>query len=112
MEFREALARLGFRRTQDRGFARGAELYTAEPNRFMTYMVHVYGDGTALFTWEFAIADYLAERGLQVGTAEADNQFLYPREELRGPQDGAWLSSAIERTEAVLGSIRLGDPDR
>jgi hypothetical protein len=47
-----------------------------------------------------------------VGTAEADNQFLYPREELRGPQDGAWLSSAIERTEAVLGSIRLGDPDR
>ena len=78
----------------------------------MTYMVHAYAYGSALFTWEFAIADYLAERGLQVGTAESDNQFLYPREDVRGSQDGVWLTGAIERTEGLLSSVRLNDPDR
>jgi hypothetical protein len=65
-----------------------------------------------LFTWEFAIADYLAERGLQVGTAESDNQFLYPRMDVRGPQDAAWLTAAIGQTEAMLSSVRLLEPDR
>lgn len=112
MEFQEALAKFGFARSQERGFTPGSELYTAAPNRFMTYTVHTYQDGTALFTFEFAIADYLQELGLQVGTAESDNQFLYPREDIRGPQDGAWLSSAIERTEAALGAVHLDAPER
>ena len=112
MDFHEALERFGFSRSQERGFARNAELYVRSPNRFMTYSVHAYPDGTALFSWEFAIADYLSERGLQVGTAESDNQLMYPRFDVRGPQDGTWLTAAIEQTEAVLGSIRLDDPDR
>ena len=112
MEFREALERFGFRESEERAFGRGRRPFTATPNRFMTYMVHVDDDGSALFTWEFAIADFLAERGLQVGTAEADNQFLYPRADIRGPRDGAWLTAAIERTEAVLSSLRFDHPDR
>jgi len=110
--FIEALERAGFRRGPSQGVGRDRALWTATPNRFMTEMVHVYPDGTALFTWEFAIADYLAERGLQVGTAESDNQFLYPREDARGPQDPAWLTAAIGQMEALLSSVRLDHPDR
>ncbi len=112
MEFLEALDRFGFKANEERGLGRGQRLYTSSPNRFMTYMVHVFDDGSAIFTWEFAIADYLAERGLQVGTAEADNQFMYPRFEVRGAQDAAWLTAAIEQTEAALSSVRLDRPDR
>jgi hypothetical protein len=112
VEFREALEKFGFRRADERGMIRGADLYLASPNRFMTYMVHAYRDGSALFTWEFAIADYLKERGLQVGTAESDNQFLYPRQDVRGDQDGAWLAAAIDRTEAMLSAVHLQDPER
>jgi hypothetical protein len=77
----------------------------------MTYTVHAFDDGTAMFTWEFALGDYLAGRGLQVGSDEALNQFTYPREDLRGPQDGAWLVSAVEQTEAMLSTIRLDRPE-
>ena len=78
----------------------------------MTYMVHAYEDGTAIFTWEFAIADLLAERGIQVGSPESLNQFMYPTEDVRGRQDGTWLTGAIEATEALLSSIRFDRPGR
>jgi hypothetical protein len=112
VEFSEALERFGFHRADERGLSRGSELYTATPNAFMTYMVHAYDDGTALFTWEFAIVEFLRKHGLQVGSAEADNQFMYPRQDLRGPQDAAWLTSAIEQTGAALSSLRFDDPER
>ncbi len=112
MEFDEALERFGFRLREARGFGgRDARLYAAAPNRHMTYMVHVYPDGTAIFSWEFALADFLATRGIQVGSDEALNQFMYPREDLRGRQDGAWLTSAIERTEAMLADLRFDRPE-
>jgi hypothetical protein len=47
-----------------------------------------------------------------VGSAEADNQFMYPRTDLRGPQDGTWLTSAIEQTGATLSALRFDDPER
>jgi hypothetical protein len=112
MDFEEALTSLGFRVSEERRLGGGAGLlYTATPNRYMTYMVHVYPDGTALFTWEFAIADYLATLGLQVGSDEALNQFLYPRGDLRGPQEGAWLADAMDATEQALGAVHLASPD-
>ena len=113
MEFAEALARFGFAVSEGgRGFGgRDAQLYVAQPNRYMTYTLHAYADGTAIFTWEFALADFLATRGIQVGSDEALNQFLYPREDLRGQQDGTWLTSAIERTEAMLADLRFDRPE-
>ena len=113
MEFAEALARFGFAVSEGgRGFGgRDAQLYVAQPNRYMTYTLHAYADGTAIFTWEFALADFLATRGIQVGSDEALNQFLYPREDLRGQQDGTWLTSAIERTEAMLAGLRFDRPE-
>ena len=112
MDFEEALAKLGFRRSEQRAFGRrGASLFEAHPNAFMTYTVHAFDDGTAIFSWEFALGDFLAGRGLQVGSDEALNQFVYPRSDLRGSQSGAWLVGAIEQTEAMLSTIRLDRPE-
>ena len=111
MEFDEALERFGFHLREERGFGKGARLYVATPDRFLTYMVHAYPDGSAIFSWEFALGEYLLTKGIQVGSDETLNQFAYPREELRGPQDGAWLTSAIERTEALLADLRLDRPE-
>ena len=108
MDFQEALSRLGFERSTERGFRnQDVTLYAARPNEFMTYSVHAYPDGSAMFSWEFALGEYLAGRGIQVGSDEALNQFMYARQDLRGAQDGAWLVGAIEQTEALLSSIRF-----
>jgi hypothetical protein len=112
MDLQEALNRLGFSLADERSFGReGEALYVATPNAFMTYTVHAYDDGTALFTWEFALGEYLARRGIQVGSDETLNQFMYPREDLRGRQDGAWLIGAVERTEAMLAALRFDRVD-
>jgi hypothetical protein len=110
MDFFEALAHLGFELSQDRR-SRGLRTYSASPNRYLTYWVHVYDDGTALFTWEFAITDYLLERGIQIGSSETLNTFMFPVEDPRGPQDSAWLAHVIETIEARLRSIDLANPE-
>jgi hypothetical protein len=112
MEFEEALAAHGFRRNDERqvGSERSRQ-YVATPNRFMTYSVHTYDDGTAIFSWEFALGEYLAGKGVQVGSDETLNQFAFPRTDLRGQQDGAWLDAVIEQSEALLASVRLDKPE-
>jgi hypothetical protein len=111
VDFEETLARLGFR-SGDTGASRhDGALYTAQPNTFMTYTVHAYDDGSAIFTWEFALGEYLAGRGIQVGSDETLNQFMYPRHDARGPQDGAWLVAAIEGADAMLSSLRFDRPE-
>lgn len=112
MEFREALVAHGFRENDERGVgsARGRQ-FVATPNRYMTYTVHAYDDGTALFSWEFAIADYLATLGIQVGTSESLNQFLYPSQDVRGPQGGDWLDGVIGEVGRTLASVRFDLPD-
>jgi hypothetical protein len=109
MDFAEALDRHGFRRAEDR---RSVETrrYTATPNPFMNLYVQVYEDGTALFTWEFAIAEYLSQRGMQVGDGEVLNLFMYPTSDERGPQDPAWLTSVLDRTDALLRSLDFAEP--
>ncbi len=110
MDFLEALAGLGFRPSQEKPF-RGVRPYIAQPNAYLTYWVHVYDDGSALFTWEFAVTDFLLERGVQLGSSETLNLFMFPREDERGPQDAAWLAAAIDRAEARLRSINFADPE-
>ncbi len=109
MDFEDALARAGFRRAEDRR-TRSASVYEANPNPFMTLSVHTYKDGTALFTWEFAIAEYLAGRGIQVGDGEVLNLFMYPSGDERGPKDAAWLTSVLDRTDALLRSLDFAEP--
>ena len=111
MDFGEALVRFGFALGEERGFGQGSQLYVANPNRFLTYTVHAYPDGTAIFSWEFALGEYLQTKGIQVGSDETLNQFAYPREDVRGQQDGAWLASAVEQAETLLAAVRLDRPD-
>jgi hypothetical protein len=110
MDFDEALHRWGFEPSTERS-PRGARSYVAQPNRFLTYTVQAFDDGTALFSWEFSVGEYLATKGIQFGSDETLNQFAYPRQDLRGPQDGAWLASAVEQTEGLLAEIRLDRPE-
>lgn len=110
MDFAEALSRYGFHASEARA-PRGATLFTAEPNRYLTYSVHAYDDGTALFTWEFALGEYLLTKGIQVGSDETLNQFMFPRVDDRGQQDPEWLAAAIERAETALRSIRFDKPE-
>ena len=110
MDFEEALARLGFEPAEERA-RRGTRLFRAHPNRFLTYWVHAFDDGTALFTWEFAIVEYLARRGLQIGSGEELNTFLYPMQDERGPQEGHWLADVLDRVESTLRSVRLDAPE-
>lgn len=106
MDFGEALVRLGFEPSSERSL-RGVRVYAAHPNRFLTYTVQAFEDGTALFSWEFAVGEYLATKGIQFGSDETLNQFAYPRQDLRGPQDGAWLASAVEQAESLLADVRF-----
>jgi hypothetical protein len=39
------------------------------------------------------------------------NQFMLPREDTRGPQEGTWLVEAIERAVAQLASLRFDQPE-
>ena len=110
MDFLEALSGLGFQPSQERP-SRGVRAYVAQPNSYLAYWVHVYDDGSALFTWEFDVTDFLLERGIQLGSSETLNLYMFPREDERGPQDPAWLASAIDRAEARLRSINFADPD-
>jgi hypothetical protein len=110
VDFQQALERQGFQTAPGRP-PRGAQAFVARPHRYLSYWVHAYDDGTALFTWEFAITDYLLERGMQLGSSETLNLFLYPAEDERGPQDPAWLAHAIDVAETRLRSVDLGNPD-
>jgi hypothetical protein len=110
MGFQQALEAAGFAPSQERP-SRGVRTFSSHPNRYLTYWVHAYEDGTALFTWEFAVTDYLLERGIQLGSCETLNLFMFPRQDLRGPQDPAWLQHAIDQTEAGLASVDFVHPD-
>ena len=104
MTFEETLGALGFSLDRE---SRGVRHYARRPNPYLTYWLQAHEDGTALFTWEFAIGEYAAGLGLQVGSDEHLNTFLFPREDARGPQDPAWLAAQLDRTEALLRSVSL-----
>ena len=106
--FEGSLRELGF--TLERQ-TRGVDHFARRPNRFLTYWVQAHDDGSALFSWEFAIGEYAATMGLQVGSDEHLNTFLFPQRDARGPQDAAWFAGQIETTELLLRSISLLDPD-
>src|SRR5262245_16368285 len=110
MDFGASIASLGFAASGDRA-PRGVRVFTSSPNRFLTFTVQAFEDGTALFSWEFAVGEYLATKGIQFGSDETLNQFAFPREDERGPQEVEWLAGCIERAEAQLASVRFDDPE-
>jgi hypothetical protein len=110
VSFEDDLGALGFGIESERS-PRGVRIFTATPNRFLTYTVQAFEDGSALFTWEFALGEYLATRGMQLGSNEPLNEFLFPRTDDRGTQDAAWVAGAIERAELALRELRFDRPE-
>jgi len=110
MDFEEALVKHGFHPASGRT-PKDVQVLVAQSNRFLTYTVQAFDDGTALFSWEFAVGEYLRTKGIQFGSDETLNQFAFPREDQRGPQDGAWLVGAIDQAQAQLASLRFDHPD-
>ena len=108
-DFDEALSSNGFVPMTGRSRS-GVRLFEAHPNAYLTYTVQAFADGTALFSWEFAVGEYLATKGIQFGSDERLNQFAYPRADVRGPQDGTWLTGVIEQAEALLADVRFDRP--
>ena len=106
MAFEEALGGFGFTLVREN---RGVRHFVRRAGPYLTYWLQAREDGTALFTWEFAIAEFAATLGLQVGSDEHLNTFLFPREDAVGPQEPTWVAAQIERTEARLRSVRLLD---
>jgi hypothetical protein len=108
--FEDDLAALGFRPDAGRS-PRGVRVFVAQPNAYLTHTVQAFEDATALFTWEFAVGEYLATKGLQLGSDETLNQFMFNRQDDVGPQEGAWVAAEMEKAEAMLASVRLDRPD-
>jgi hypothetical protein len=107
--FHDELKLVGFQPTQTR--RDGATAWSLARNRHLTYWLHVpAGGGPALFTWEFAIGGYMADYGLQLGTNEQLNQFLFPQTDREVDQDLAAVLKAIEQTEAMFAGMNFGSP--
>ena len=108
MAFDDDLQLLGFRLHQQR--RDGTRTFSLARNRFLTYWLHVpYEDERpALFTWEFAIGEYMDEYGLQVGANEPLNQYLFPQVDTEVWQDLAEVVKAMERTASVFAGMDFG----
>jgi hypothetical protein len=108
MAFDDDLKLVGFRLTQER--RDGTRTFALSRNRFLTYWLHVpAGEAEeALFTWEFAIGEYMNEYGLQVGSNEPLNQYLFPQIDTQVEQDLAGVVKAMERTEAMFAGMDFG----
>lgn len=104
VSFEDALHDLGFVFSR-RG--RGGETWEQRATPYLTHYLQVLEDGTALFTWELAIGELMAAQGLQVGSDEHLNTFLFPKEDTRGPLDAAWVSAQMDAAEERLRTISL-----
>jgi hypothetical protein len=108
MAFDDDLRLMGFKLNQEK--RDGARTYALSRNRYLTYWLHVppYQDEPALFTWEFAIGEYMDEYGLQVGSNEPLNQYLFPQTDTEVSQDIADVVKALERVEATFAGMNFG----
>lgn len=106
--FESDISALGFRLVEER---RGVYHYSLQVNRYLSYWVH-WGRSKSevLFTWECAIGEYMADRGLQLGSNEALNSFLFPQHDARGPEDVSFVVQEMDRAEGILGSLNPAAP--
>jgi len=104
--FHADLEALGFRAVgQNR---KGEITYAKQASRYLVYNVHWdTAAGDVLFTWEFAIGEFFDARGMQIGSNEALNLFLFPQFDARGRPDVAFVAAELDRAEAIFRSIDL-----
>ena len=102
-DFVADLALLGFRRS---GSRRGAE-WTHQASPHLVFSIHAEDDDAVLFTWELAIGEFMNAHGLQIGTNEALNLFLFPQHDARGPADITFVVDEMDRVKKILSSLDL-----
>jgi hypothetical protein len=91
---------------------RGDYQYAKNANRYLTYHVHWSPDEEGmLFTWEFAVGEFFDHRGMQIGSNEALNLFLFPQYDARGPADVSFVAAELDRIELVLRSLNFVDAE-
>jgi hypothetical protein len=107
-QFNADLEALGFRPVgQNR---RGEITYAKQGNRYLVYNVHWDpATGDVLFTWEFAIGEFFDERGMQIGSNESLNLFLFPQYDAKGRADIAFVVGELDRAEQVFRSLEFVD---
>jgi hypothetical protein len=108
MAFDDDLKLVGFRLAQER--RDGTRTFSLPRNRYLIYWLHVPArqDEPALFTWEFAIGEYMDEYGFQVGSNEPLNQYLYPQADTEVSQDIASVIKTVERLETTFAGMNFG----
>ena len=108
--FAADLEALGFRPVgQNR---RGELTYAKNANRYLVYNVHWDPEvGDVLFTWEFAIGEFFDAHGLQIGSNEALNLFLFPQNDAKGPPDISFVASELDRAEQIFRSFNFVDAE-
>ena len=85
MAFDDELGLLGFRLAQEK--RDGTRTFSLARNRYLTYWLHLPADDTvALFTWEFAIGEYMDEYGLRSGPTSPSTSSCSPRSTPRWPR--------------------------
>ncbi|MCA1831911.1 MAG: hypothetical protein ABR548_14300 [Actinomycetota bacterium] len=106
--FHADMEALGFRVMQEG--RRGVVQYALSATRYLTYWVHWdAADSSALFTWELDIGQFMHDHGLQIGTNETLNLFLFPQNDARGAADVTFVAQELDRVESILGAIKLTD---
>lgn len=105
-EFARDLNDLGFRFVQEgRG---GVGQYSRRVTPYLTCWVHHDQRAShVLVTWEHAIGEYLDQLGLQVGSNEPLNQYLFPQHDVRGPADVSFVVAELDRIESLLRGVDL-----
>ncbi len=89
----------------------GVRHYALQGNRYLTYYCHVASDETGgVFSWEYALGEFCAAMGLQVGANDVLNIFLYADEDVAVPPSVAAVVAQIDATETRLNSLRLAEP--
>lgn len=82
--------------------------YSKRATGYLTISVHHDpGDASVLMSYEHSLGDYLDTLGLQVGSNEPLNQFLFPQRDSRGPADISFVVTEITRIEGVLKAVDL-----
>jgi hypothetical protein len=102
--FDSDLQALGFRVVgQNR---RGVVTYGKQANKHLLYHVHWNpDDDEVLFTWEFAVGEFFDERGMQIGSNESLNLFLFPQHDSKGPAEVAFVAAELDRAEQLFRSL-------
>jgi hypothetical protein len=102
VSFGEELIDLGFQLVQS---TRGSERYAVRPTRHLQMWVHTMPDGTATFTWEFELGQYLKEQGFAISVQDELSLMIFPRADAHGPAEIAWVTERITATENALSSV-------